>query len=122
VFKHVFKYLHNAKKNPTFFDSEINVDIRTIIATSISAIQRPNIPKPWDVVGGFKDPDWEDDFRIISRFERELGESNYGETGGKQVSVVFEGLLPHEIETNPLPQIYPSNHIWENCYYSDEYF
>lgn len=122
VFKYVFKYLHNSIKIPTFFDSEIKLDIRTIIATYMSAIQRPNIPKPWDVVGGFKDPDWEGDFRIISRFERELGESIYGEDRGKKVGVVFEGLLPHEIETNPLPQIYLSNHIWEDCYYSDEYF
>ncbi len=122
VFKFVCKYLHDEYKEPIFFENEIKLDVKTIIATSKSLIQRPRIPKPSDVVEGFKEPDYEDGFRVISRFERELSEDKYGEIGTNKGSIVFEGLLPYEIETNPLVEKYPSNHIWENSYYLNEPF
>jgi hypothetical protein len=116
VFKYVCKYLHDEYKGSVFFENEIKIDIKTIIATSKSLIQRPCILKPSDVVGGFKEPDYEDGFRVISRFERELSENNYGEKGENKGGVIFEGLLPYEIEINPLVEKYPSNLIWENSY------
>jgi hypothetical protein len=116
VFKYVSKYLHDEYKGSVFFEDEIKLDIKTIIATSKSLIQRPSILKPSDVVGGFKEPDYEDGFRVISRFEIELSENNYGERGENKGGVIFEGLLPYEIEINPLVEKYPSSHIWENSY------
>jgi hypothetical protein len=122
VFKYVCKRLHDEYKKSLIFESEIKLDIKTIIATSKSLIQRPRIRKPSDVVMGFKEPDYEDGFRVISRFERELSENNYGERGGSKGSVIFEGLLPCKIEMNPLVEKYSSNHIWENSYYLGEPF
>ncbi|MGR5153192.1 hypothetical protein [Photobacterium swingsii] len=122
VFKYICKYLHDENKDSMFFDSEIKIDIKTVIATSKSLIQRPCILKPSDVVEGFKDPDYEDGFRVISRFERVLGENSYGKRGEKKAGIILEGLLPYKIETNPLVEKYPSNHIWENSYYLGEPF
>lgn len=122
VFKYVCKHLHDEYKSSLIFESEIKLDIKTIIATSKSLIQRPRIRKPSDVVMGFKEPDYEDGFRVISRFERELSENNYGERGGSKGSVIFEGLFPYKIEMNPLVEKYSSNHIWENSYYLGEPF
>ncbi|OCH22978.1 hypothetical protein [Aliivibrio logei] len=122
VFKYVCKHLHDEYKSSLIFESEIKLDIKTIIATSKSLIQRPRIRKPSDVVMGFKEPDYEEGFRVISRFERELSENNYGERGESKGSVIFEGLLPYKIKMNPLVEKYSSNHIWENSYYLGEPF
>lgn len=116
VFQYVSKYLYNEYKGSMFFENEIKLDIKTIIATSKSLIQRPSILKPSYVVGGFKEPDYENGFRVISRFERELSEKNYGEGGESKGGIVFEGLLPYKIEINPLVERFPSYHIWENSY------
>lgn len=120
VFEYVCKYLHNEYKTSVVFENEVKLDIKTIIATSRALIQRPCIQKPSAIVEGFKEPDYEDGFRVISRFERELSENNYGETGKNKGGVIFEGLLPYEIEMNPLVEKYPSNHIWGNSYYLGE--
>ncbi|WP_072055722.1 hypothetical protein [Aliivibrio fischeri] len=122
TFKYVCKHLHDEYKSSLIFESEIKLDIKTIIATSKSLIQRPRIRKPSDVVMGFKEPDYEEGFRVISRFERELSENNYGERGESKGGVIFEGLLPYKIEMNPLVERYSSNHIWENSYYLGEPF
>ncbi|MEZ8399671.1 hypothetical protein AB6C85_16650 [Vibrio splendidus] len=122
VFKCACKYLHSEYKTSLIFESEIKLDIKTIIATSKSLIQRPKIRKPSDVVMGFKEPDYEDGFRVISRFERELSDNNYGEKAESKGGVIFEGLLPYKIEINPLVEKYSSNHIWENSYYLGEPF
>lgn len=122
VFKYACKDLHEKYNNSVVFESEIKLDIKTIIATSNALIQRPSIVKPSDVEGGFKEPDYEDGFRVISRFERELSENNYGEREESKGRIIFEGLLPYKIEKNPLVKKFPSNHIWENSYYLGEPF
>ncbi|WP_160060759.1 hypothetical protein [Psychromonas sp. L1A2] len=122
VFKYVCKHLYDEYKSSLIFESEIKLDIKTIIATSKSLIQRPIIRKPSDVVMGFKEPDYEEGFRVISRFERELSENNYGEREKSKGGIIFEGLLPCKIEMNPLVEKYSSNHIWENSYYLGEIF
>lgn len=116
VFEYVCKYLYDEYKTSVVFENEVKLDIKTIIATSRALIQRPSILKPSDVVGGFKEPDYEDGFRVISRFEREISVNNYGKRGGNKDGAVFEGLLPYEIEINPLVEKYSSNYIWENSY------
>lgn len=122
VFMCVCQYLHSKYKSSMIFENELKLDIKTIIATSQSLIKRPNIPKPYDVKGGFKEPGYEGDFRVISRFERELSEKHYGEKGQNKGGVIFEGLLPCKIEMNPLIEKFSSNHIWENSYYVGEPF
>lgn len=122
VFMYAFKYLHGEYKNSMIFKDEIKLDVKTIIATSQSLIQRPNILKPSEVREGFKEPDYENGFRVISRFERELDENHYGEKGGNKGRVIFEGLLPDKLEINPLVEKSSSNHIWENSYYLGEPF
>lgn len=122
VFMYACKYLYSNYKSSMIFENETKLDIKTIIATSHSLIQRPNIPKPYDVKVGFKEPDHEGDFRVISRFERELSEKHYGEKGQNKGGVIFEGLLPYKIEMNPLIDKFPSNQIWENSYYVGEPF
>lgn len=122
VFMYACKYLYNSYKGSMVFENETKLDIKTIIATSQSLIQRPNIPKPSDIKGGFKDSYYEDSFRVISRFERELSENHYGEKGNKKGGVIFEGLLPYKVEMNPLVEKFSSNHIWENSYYLGEPF
>ena len=120
VFKHVCKYLYGEPKGSVVFENENKLDIKTIIATSKSLIQRPNIIKPSDTVAGFKEPDYEDGFVIISRFEKELNAEGYERKSTKMGTMVFEGLLLHEIEINPLPHCKQTNHIWENTYCFDK--
>lgn len=122
VFKHVCQYLYEEYKDSVIFEKDIKLDIKTIIATSKSLIQRPNITKPSNVVEGFKEPDYKDGFVIISRFERELITERHEGIRQQKSNAVFEGLLPYEIEINPLVDKSPTHHIWENNYYYDKPF
>jgi hypothetical protein len=122
VFKHVCKYLYAEYKDTVIFENENKLDIKTIIATSKSLIQRPNIIKPSDAVAGFKEPDYKDDFVIISRFEKELNIKEYGSKSTKNGTMVFEGLLPSEVEVNPLFDWPRTHDIWENIYCYDKPF
>jgi hypothetical protein len=116
VFKHICKYLYEEYKDSVIFENESRLDIKTIIATSKSLIQRPHIMKPSDVVKGFKEPDYKDGFVIISRFDKELNIEEYGKKSTKKGTMVFEGLLSHEIEVNPLFDWPQTNDIWDNTY------
>lgn len=123
VFKHVCKNMYEEYKDSFIFESDIRLDIKTVIATSRALIQRPNIKKPSDVEEGFKEPDHENDFVIISRFEKEIIIERHGGGGGRRQqkgNIVFEGLLPYEVEVNPLVDKSPTHHIWENNYYFDK--
>lgn len=114
--------MYEEYKDSVFFENDTKLDIKTIIATSKSLIQRPNIIKPSDVMEGFKEPDYEDGFVIISKFERELITESYQGRGKNKGSIVFAGLLPFEVDINPLVEKSPSNHIWESNYYRGEPF
>jgi hypothetical protein len=120
VFKHVCKYLYGEYKDSVIFENENKLDIKTIIATSKSLIQRPNIRNPSDAVTGFKEPENEHGFVIISRFEKELNTERYGRKSTKMGTMAFEGILLHEIEINPLSHCKQTNHIWENTYCLDK--
>ncbi|MBA6372916.1 hypothetical protein H4J56_15950 [Colwellia sp. BRX8-4] len=122
VFKHVCKYLYEEYKGSVIFENENKLDIKTIIATSKSLIQRPNIIKPSDSVAGFKEPDYKDDFVIISRFEKELNIEEHGRKSTKKGTMVFEGLLPYEVEVNPLFDWPQTHDIWDNIYCYDKPF
>ena len=122
VFKHVCQYLYGEYKDSVIFENEIKFDIKTIIATSRSLTQRPKITKPSNVVEGFKEPDHENGFVIISRFERELITERYEGRSQQKGNIIFEGLLPYEIEMNPLVDKSPTHHIWDSNYYFGEPF
>lgn len=120
VFKHVCQYLHENYKDSLVFENDKKIDIKTIVATSRSLIQRPNIKKPSDVVEGFKESDHKDGFVIISRFEKELITKRHEGKRQQNMSIVFEGLLPRRIEVNPLVDQVHTSHIWDNTFYYDE--
>lgn len=116
IFKHACKYLHEEHKDSVIFENEARLDVRSIIATSKSLIKRPNTVKPSDVVKGFKNPDYNDGFVTISRFDKELNIEEYGKKTRKKGTMVFEGVLPHKIEVNPLFDWPQTNDIWDNTY------
>lgn len=120
IFKVACKYLYKEYKDSVVFENEAKLDIKTIIATCNSLIQRPKIQKPSDVVGGFKGPDIEDEFVIISRFEKELNVEGYERKSTKKGTMVFEGLLPLKVEINPLVNRPQTNDIWGNIYCYDD--
>jgi hypothetical protein len=116
IFECACRYLHKDFKHSIVLGGEIKIDIKTIVATSKSLIKRPNKIKPIDSTGGFREPDYIDGFRVISRFEREIGENHQRKNIKRNSAVVFEGLLPKKIEVNPLMDKCPSNFIWESSY------
>lgn len=122
VFENVCKLLYGKYKGNVFFENGNKLDIKTIIATSKSLIQRPNIIKPSDVVTGFKEPSSKDGFVTISRFEKELNIEEYGRKKTKYGTMVFEGLLPCKVEVNPLFDWPQTHDIWENIYCYDKPF
>lgn len=116
VFEEVCKYLFKEYKDSVIFEKEVKLDIKTIIATSKSLIQRPEITKPSNKISGFYEPSYEGEYIIISRFEIELSQTNYMDEVLNKGGVVFEGLLPFEIEAFPMAQESPSNGIWNKNY------
>lgn len=122
VFKHVCQYLYEEYKGSVIFENDIKLDIKTIVATSRSLIQRPNITKPSNVVEGFKEPDHKDGFVITSRFERELITERHEGRRQQNGNTVFEGLLLYEVEINPLVEKLQTHDIWENNYCFGEPF
>lgn len=118
VFEMVFNYLYKHHKDSVIFENDTTLDIKTMVAASQSLIQRPNIRKPSEVIQGFTEPSCENDYVVISRFERELAFENSSDKGG----IVFEGLLPGKIEINPLANMFCSHHIWTNSFYINKPF
>lgn len=96
------------------FDSCYSVDLKSIIATSNSFIQRPNIIKPSEVINDFKEPDLENGFIRMARFESQIVLGNYRRDNKKVI--VFEGLLPYKEKINPLFDRFSlsSDHIWND--------
>lgn len=97
------------------FNFNDTVDLKSIIATSNSLIQRPDIEKPSEVVEEFREPDLENDFIRIARFERQLIKNDY--RGYSEMAVLFEGLLPSKNKENPLSDRSPSQYIWDDKFY-----
>ncbi|MDP8171085.1 hypothetical protein QJU96_07265 [Pasteurella skyensis] len=117
VFTEICKYAFDNYKESMIFEDDSKFDIKTTIATSQSLIQRPSIIKPCDTMIGFKEPEQENDFVRIARFEIQRESESFGKSA---VFLVFEGLLPIKIETNPLADIQPSTNIWSHRFYVNE--
>ena len=111
IFSTIFQELD--QKN---FDSYYSVDLKNIIATSNSFIQRPNIIKPSEVINDFKEADLENGFIRMARFERQIVLDTY--RNNNKNFIVFEGLLPYKAKINPLFDRFSlsSEHIWNDSF------
>lgn len=123
VFEHINRYLYKSFKDSIIFEKDLAIDIKTMIATSNSVIQRPNIQKPTELISGFNEPSVENNYIRIARFERELALNKSWEKSKRQGGIVFEGLLPYRLEINPLlPNEESTYHIWTNTFFENEHF
>tara|TARA_R110002126_G_scaffold133544_5_gene277613 strand:- start:2937 stop:3809 length:873 start_codon:yes stop_codon:yes gene_type:complete len=116
VFTQVCKYLNDNYIESFLFENNGKIDIKSIIAHSKSLIQRPDITIPFESDVGFKEPDNLNGFIRIARFEHQLAERTYSTDNTKQETVLFEGLLPIKMQTNPLYCQNSSDDIWNNIF------
>ncbi len=120
TFEEANKFLYKNYDESIIFEKEVNIDIKSIIASQNSIIDRPNIKKPSEIEEGFiEEFNVEYNFVRIARFESEIIKDPHG-TGKKGQSVVFEGIIPFKIEINPFSYDEPSNYIWDNNFYNYE--
>ncbi|RPE31426.1 hypothetical protein EC846_0891 [Acinetobacter sp. BIGb0102] len=117
VFSVLCRYLNENYSDSAIFEDDAKLDVKSIIAHSKSIIQRPKIPLPSDEILGFKEPSVENGFVRISRFEIQLILKNYNINNYNKSVILFEGLLPVKVETNPLRRDFSSYHIWNNSFY-----
>ena len=116
VFKHVNEFLYEQYKDSVIFEGIGKIDLRTMIATSVSLVSRPDIEHPSATAKGFKVPHSQEGFITLSRFERQFITDRYGINDESKTAVVFEGFLPWELEMNPLPEVPSTEDIWTNSY------
>ena len=120
IFEEVNKYLHDNNYDLNIFKRDIELDIKTLIATQNSIIERPKIVKPSEVEKGFKlNLENENGFIRIARFENEMIVSSNG-WGREGQTIVCEGLSIFGEET-PLFVGLPSSLIWHDAFYHQDY-
>ncbi|PHR55998.1 MAG: hypothetical protein COA44_09010 [Arcobacter sp.] len=121
IFSEVSKHLHTNYKDTVIFEEYIKIDMKTLIATQNSIIERPNTKRPSETDIGFKtNLEYENGFVRIAKFENEMIEDPHG-FGRKGHSILFEGLSIFG-EENPFAQFLPSFLIWKNSFYYRENF
>lgn len=95
-------------------------DIKTLIATQNSIIERPKLTRPSSSQGGFKSNlEKENGFICIARFENEMIEKENG-WGRQGQTILFEGLTIFG-EKNPFFEELHSSLIWDNALYYPDY-
>jgi hypothetical protein len=116
IFEEVNKYLYKNNYDLTIFKR----DIKTLIATQNSLIERPQTSKPSETTEGFKSNlENENGFIRVARFENEMIKASRGwEREGQ--TIVFEGLSIFG-EGTPLFEGLPSSLIWDNALYYPNY-
>ncbi len=120
IFEEINKFLFKDYKKLVIFEKEIIIDIKSILASQNSIIDRPDIKKPSEIQEGFIEVfNVEDNFVRIARFESEIIKDSHG-IGRKGQSILFEGVIPHEIDINPLFCNQTSNNIWHNDFCKNE--
>lgn len=120
IFEEINKFLFKDYKESIIFEKEISIDIKSVLASQNSIIDRPNIKKPSEVQEGFiKEFNVEENFVRIARFEREIIKDGQS-IGGKEQSILFEGIIPQVIDINPLFCNQKSNNIWSNDFCKTE--
>ncbi len=120
VFEEVNKYLYFNDYDSNIFKRDIEIDIKTLIASQNSIIERPKIKKPSELEEGFKSElENENGFICIARFENEMIEKGNG-WGRQGQTIVFEGLSIFG-EDNPFFEGLSSSLIWDNALYYPNY-
>lgn len=120
IFEEVNKFLFENYKESVVFEEEVSIDIKSILASQNSIIDRPDIKKPSEIQDGFiEEFDVEDNFVRIARFESEIIKDSHG-IGRKGQSVLFEAIIPFRVEIRPFSIKEPSFNIWENIFYEHE--
>ncbi|EHU9518851.1 hypothetical protein KZY93_002235 [Vibrio vulnificus] len=116
VFKHVNRLLYANNCDPVKFSGNGRIDIKTMLAASMSQITRPDIAMPSSLSSGFKEHYVEDGFVVLSRFERQFIPDDYTEKTEKNMFISFEGFLPDYFDANPLIEDPFTEDIWTNSY------
>lgn len=121
IFEEINKYLVKKYKDVVLFEEYVKLDIKTILSTQKSIIERPDTIKPSSIEEGIKvHLEEENSFSRIAKFETEIimDENGYERIGQ---NIVFEGL---SLTTNECPfiQYLPSFLIWENAFYDKDIF
>jgi len=116
IFEEVNKYLFSNNYDLNIFQRNIKIDIKTLIASQNSIIQRPKIPKPSKVEEGFKSElENKNGFVRIAKFENEMVEKERGQER-QGLTIIFEGLSIFG-KNYPLFEGLPSSLIWDNALY-----
>jgi len=116
IFEEVNKYLFQNDYNLDIFKKDIELDIKTLIATQNSIIVRPKMSRPFEIEEGFKTELVNiNGFIQIARFENEMIENENG-WGRQGQTVIFEGLSIFG-EKKPFIEYLPSSLIWHNALY-----
>jgi len=120
IFEKVNEYLYENKYDLNIFQRDIELDIKTLIATQNSIIERPTILKPSQTKEYFKtDLERDNGFIRIARFENEMIEDSKG-WGREGQTLVFEGLSIFG-EKKPFLEGLPSSLIWNDAFYHQDY-
>jgi hypothetical protein len=120
IFKEVNQYLFINDYDLNLFKSDVKIDIKTLIASQNSIIERPKIQRPSEVKEGFKSElENKNGFIRIAIFENEMIEKDNG-WGRQGQTIVFEGLSIFG-EGNPFFEGLPSSLIWDNALYYPNY-
>jgi hypothetical protein len=111
IFEEVNKYLYKDKYDLNIFKKGIELDIKTLIATQNSIIERPKISRPSEIEEGFKTELVNiNGFIQIARFENEMIKNENG-WSRKGQTIVFEGLSVMG-KVNPFFEDLSSSLIW----------
>jgi len=120
IFEAVNYYLAENGYDLDIFKRYIELDIKTLIATQNSIIERPKILKPSEVQEGFKSNlENENGFIRIARFENEMLVPTNG-WGRDGQTILSEGLSIFGKE-KPLFVGLPSSLIWDSAFYYPNY-
>lgn len=120
IFEEVNKYLLLKEYELDLFKRDIEIDIKTLIATQNSIIERPKLKRPSLSNEGFKSNlEYENGFMRIARFENEMIEKENG-WGRQGQTILFEGLSIFR-EKKPFFEGLPSSLIWDNALYYPNY-
>jgi len=120
IFEEVNKYLFQSDYDLNIFKKDIELDIKTLIATQNSIIARPKVSRPSEIEEGFKTELVNiNGFIQIARFENEMIENENG-WGRKGQVILFEGLSIFG-EKKPFIEYLPSSLIWHNALYYEPF-
>lgn len=115
IFTKSNQYIYQNYKNEFKFDISFKLDMKSLIASKNSLVERPNIQRPSQIENNV-DTEMQifDNYIQIARFEHELDLGYYGKN--KVQHIIFEGLTPSDNQ-NPFFEYLPSALIWLDAFY-----